>query len=453
MLASLLGGYLTVAVSPLAGFGVLLGLLLAAAMLLNTQVGLLTAIAFAYLLPFGVIPIPIGGVRLTFLDASVTALLLVLLMRLLGQKNERPVSTPLDAPVLIFIGVAIAAFILGLESTTVEAARFFLKTINSIIFYFSVVNVLKTPGQVRRVAAAVVIAGAGAAILGLIFYFLTTETTVRILSSLGPLNYPRGPEIIRRIAGTKTLRAIGTSIDPNILGGMLMLVLPLAAAQLFSRHSALPRRLLVPFTAAIVVALILTYSRAAWLGATAGLVFIGLIRYRGVWVAIGAGLLLLFFIPQGDFIFGRFASGVGAQDVAAQMRLGEYKDALRLISLYPWLGVGFGSAPSVDLYVAASSIYLLMAEEMGLVGLSIFIITTIALFVYVFHWMRRMEDEEMRTVQLGALGGVVAALTAGIFDHYFFNLQFPHTVAIFWLFVALAMAATIMGRRAAGSRP
>ena len=41
--------------------------------------------------------------------------------------------------------------------------------------------------------------------------------------------------------------------------------------------------------------------------------------------------------------------------LSAQMRLGEYRDALRLIAAYPWFGVGFGAAPEIELYIAASS--------------------------------------------------------------------------------------------------
>ena len=41
-----------------------------------------------------------------------------------------------------------------------------------------------------------------------------------------------------------------------------------------------------------------------------------------------------------------------------------------------------------------------------------------------------------------ALGGI---LVGGIFDHYFFNLSFPHSVSIFWIFMGLAMVAVRLG--------
>jgi O-antigen ligase len=51
-------------------------------------------------------------------------------------------------------------------------------------------------------------------------------------------------------------------------------------------------------------------------------------------------------------------------------RLGEYKDALILIQRYPILGVGFSGSPDIDTYIGVSNMYLLIAEEMGLVGLT-----------------------------------------------------------------------------------
>jgi hypothetical protein len=30
-------------------------------------------------------------------------------------------------------------------------------------------------------------------------------------------------------------------------------------------------------------------------------------------------------------------------------------------------------------------------------------------------------------------------------DHYFFNLDFPHSVSIFWIYLGLAMAAVRLG--------
>jgi len=33
-------------------------------------------------------------------------------------------------------------------------------------------------------------------------------------------------------------------------------------------------------------------------------------------------------------------------------------------------------------------------------------------------------------------------MVGGVFDHYFFNLDFPHSVSLFWLYVGLTVATT-----------
>jgi O-antigen ligase len=124
------------------------------------------------------------------------------------------------------------------------------------------------------------------------------------------------------------------------------------------------------------------------------------------------------------------------------MRLGEYKDALNLISRYPFFGVGFGSSPDIDTYIGVSSVYLLMAEEMGLIGLGVFLLTMGIFFLRTASaWFEGIaRDPVLAPILLGVAGAVLGAMIGGLTDHYFFNLQFMHSAILFWLFVGLGMA-------------
>src|SRR5439155_26488147 len=102
----------------------------------------------------------------------------------------------------------------------------------------------------------------------------------------------------------------------------------------------------------------------SWVGLAAGIGFIAGFRDRRAWILVGLAVAALAFLPQGALLLDRFTSGVQAKDQAAAMRISEYSDALKLIAQYPILGVGFGEAPTIELYVAVSSVYLLSAEEM-----------------------------------------------------------------------------------------
>jgi hypothetical protein len=44
------------------------------------------------------------------------------------------------------------------------------------------------------------------------------------------------------------------------------------------------------------------------------------------------------------------------------------------------------------------------------------------------------------------VAALAGAMVAGVLDHYLFNLNFPHAVALFWLYLGLAVAATMIER-------
>ena len=128
------------------------------------------------------------------------------------------------------------------------------------------------------------------------------------------------------------------------------------------------------------------------------------------------------------------------------MRLGEYKDALTLISRHPWIGVGFVGTPEGSLYIGVSSVYLLMAEEMGLIGLAAFLVILVVFFRQVWVvWPTVRRAPGLEAILLGLTAAIAGILVGGIVDHYFFNLDFPHSVSIFWIFLGLAMTAIRLG--------
>jgi O-antigen ligase len=242
------------------------------------------------------------------------------------------------------------------------------------------------------------------------------------------------------------MRAIGTMVDPNVLGGFLILVTGLTAPQLVTPAPLFRRWLVAGMVGVELLALYLTYSRGSLVGLAAGLLVIGLLRYRKLLLlTIGAGALLLF-LPQAQAYVLRFIEGIQLQDRATLMRLGEYKDALSLISRYPWFGVGFAGSPDADLYVGVSNLYLLMAEIMGVLGVLAFLIVIISYLANLFRTWRVTaaaplgRDTRSEALVLGLLAAVIGALVGGIFDHYLFNLVYPHMGVMLWTYLGLGMA-------------
>ncbi len=189
--------------------------------------------------------------------------------------------------------------------------------------------------------------------------------------------------------------------------------------------------------------MLLTYSRGAMVGLAAALGVLALLRYRRLLLVamLGGGLVLL--LPQTQWYVQHFLEGLRGQDLATQMRFGEYKDALILISRYPLLGVGFAGAPDIDTYLGVSNVYLLIAEEMGLLGLTLFLIICWLAIQQALRGLSQRHDERQEAVVLGLLAALVGALVSGLVDHYFFNLNFQHAVALFWLCMGLLVRATL----------
>ncbi len=134
---------------------------------------------------------------------------------------------------------------------------------------------------------------------------------------------------------------------------------------------------------------------------------------------------------------------VQASDLSTQMRIGEYSDALKLIQRYPIFGVGFTGSPDIDTYLSVASLYLTIAGEMGLVGLAAFLLVMGVLFVNAWRSRRAVEaDRDLEPIWWGLHAAMLGGLIGGVFDHYFFNLDFHHSVTLFWLFVGLAAVST-----------
>jgi len=270
------------------------------------------------------------------------------------------------------------------------------------------------------------------------------EWAVRLLSALARLDYPGGPGVIRFVEDSpeNPMRAIGTSIDPNVLGGLMVFIGGLTAPQLFADRPLLDRRLVAVMLSLDSLCLYLTYSRSSMGGLVVALVLLALLRYRRLlWVGL-AGAALVLLLPQTQEYVVHLIEGVRLQDLATQMRLGEYKDAFILIARHPWLGVGFSGTPEIDTYLGVSNVYMLMAEEMGLVGLGLFVLTMVLLFARLWRsWNLGFTDSGLEALLLGLGGALAGVLAAGVLDHYLFNLVYPHMTALFWVFVGLAMVA------------
>jgi hypothetical protein len=447
--ASAAGVALVVAVvGPLLAVAAALGLLAGYLALRSPRWGLTFVILVACLLPFATFPFRLGF-KPTFLDAALAAFVGVWAVGLLTGRERRFVGSSLAFPVAVFLFLALFAFALGAVNArpSVTTIRRFAEIVGGILLFFVIINVVRQQEDLEWAGKVLMLAGAGAAFVGVAFYVMPQDWTVRVLNALGRFDYPGGFGALRYVEDdpNNAMRAIGTAIDPNTFGGMLLLFAGLTAPQLFAPRPLFRRWIVAGFFGVTVLCLYLTYSRSAMVGLAVALGLIALLRYRKLLVLGLVGVVLLLLLPQAQDYVARFAAGVQGQDLATQMRFGEYRDALRLIARYPVFGVGFSGTPDIDLYIGVSNVYLLIAEQMGLIGLAAFLAALIAFFVMFLRTLRAgLQNPRREAILLGLGGAIAGVLVSGLLDHYLFNLAYPHMVSLFWIYVGLAVAVILM---------
>ncbi len=400
------------------------------------------------LLPFATLPVKIV-LTPTFLDMAMAVALFLYIMQWVTGERRRLMTTPVHGLLILFIVLSIFSFVAGLRyaGLTSRVLRSFAELVLSMSFAIILVDVLRDYERVRRFTLVLILAGTLTAIIGIGLWVLPDQLAENILVRLSIIGYPDGG-VIQYIEANPALseRAIGTAVNPNSLGGFLVMIAALAAPQLITEQPITGKRWhAIPIMLALVICLVLTFSRGSMMAFAAAVVFVAALRYRKLLIVLGVMGLLLLLLPWTQAYIERFVSGFQFQnaDLATQMRFGEYKDALILIGRYPLLGVGFAGTPDIDIYLGVANVYLTIGGNMGFLGLIAFFTLIAALFIYA--WQARPYLDLLpgaQAIWLGLLAGLIGALVNGIFDHYFFNLDFHHAVTIFWIFVGLILAMT-----------
>jgi polysaccharide biosynthesis protein PslJ len=434
------------AFGPIYALAGLLGMLAGVAVLVSTEVGMLVVFVIITMLPFGTLPFR-AIITPNFLTLALVGLTAVWVLRLLARPDAYDLRlTPLGLPIFGFLGLTFFSLILGARGLPdTSTLHNYFKFVLAVLLFFSLVNCVRTRAQARLVLRGLLLAGGMAALVALALWVMNDRLALQVLVALGRIGYPTGGRVLRYVEDDVNglERAIGFSVDPNSFGGMLALVVALGAAQLVARRPILRRWLLGLIVGTMTLTLILTFSRAALIGLFAAAVYLATLRYRRLWwVMLGGGVLggaLLLGLGYADEFLNRFVSGFQFRDQAQQMRLAEYQNALAIIVRYPAFGIGFGQAPDLDLTAGVSSIYLAIAQRIGLIGLAAFLGIVGAWFVQSIRALPRLDDERTSWV-LGCQAGIVAALAVGLADHYFFNIEFSHMVALFWATLGLGMA-------------
>ncbi|MCB0005086.1 MAG: O-antigen ligase family protein, partial [Anaerolineales bacterium] len=202
----------------------------------------------------------------------------------------------------------------------------------------------------RLVQGALLLALAGQSIVAGLQFWRQDDLGLYWLGEVDLNRYPGGGSILA-VGEQFWLRAYGLTNHPNLLGGFLAL-----AILLLLGGSLRPGRLAWPLRLGLLLgcaALVLSFSRAAWLGLLAGFLFLALLLgSRAAWrqqygrsLLLGAAFCcvggLLALIPTRELLFTRLQPTVNEFETRS---LSE-RDALQAAAWVaygaaPWTGVG-----------------------------------------------------------------------------------------------------------------
>lgn len=251
--------------------------------------------------------------------------------------------------------------------------------------------------------------------LVVIFQFLKQGSLGGFFWWLGERTFNAGTPGIALVdwGGRLFLRPYGTFSHPNSMSGFLLVALVLVWGT-----SNVPPRLKITPTALGLIALILSFSRAAWLvGMLVGLWFM----VNSFWGKKFQGRPLLF-MPFIMVVVGVFLFFLNWTEPAVQERIWSMKMASGMIQVNPLVGVGLNNfvVHLSEFWVGGGTyflqpvhnIFLLIAAETGLIGFMVF---------FWFLWLSFKRNIIYRQKYL--LFSLLIILLTGFFDHYWLTLQ------------------------------
>jgi len=475
-----LHNWIWLAVTLVAGLAIaLLPLTLAAAIVLGSIAFTVTLIRPEYGLYLLIFAVPWGSVReirLGAMTVGVTEALIGLVLaawlaKMIATREIKTVHPPLLLPLLIFLGAILLSLTVTLSLQ--YSLKEILKWLEVLGIYLFVVNVIGKR-EAKVIVLLILLAGISQALLGIYQFF----------GRVGPEGF---------LLFDRFMRAYGTFEQPNPYGGYLGMVLPLAYSlslgakgygardkgQGIRDKGAAPYSL--PLASSILTALattglvlmlaamLMTWSRGAWLGFIAAFVVMNVVRSRRAAALFALALILLSFvivmgglqllpeaITQRFLDFLPFLSGVDISRVeitpanfAVIERLAHWQAGWDMFSEHPWLGVGIGNYEPVypayalpywdDPLGHAHNYYLNIAAEAGLVGLSAYLILCAAVFWQVWRAVRRTSGY-WQGVAVGILGILTHLTVHNFFDNLYVHGMYVHIAILLGLIFVAAPA-------------
>lgn len=257
------------------------------------------------------------------------------------------------------------------------------------------------------------------------------------------------------LGSQKILRAFGTMPHANVLGGLMFMGI-LYAVALVKRY----RWFIAGILCLLALGLLFSFSRSAFFALVAAfLLYISVQNSRIVmkYIVLAVSVLLFFVVVfrLEEVVLKRFLF----DDTASTQERTLYLKIGRDMLFDQPLGVGLGAFTlhmqdytvtklKPWLFQPVHNIFLLIADEVGVVGGSLFV----SLFVYMFYrllrLLRKQKTDENRFAVALLLSLLVGIGVIGCFDHYFVTIyQGQIMLFVYFGFVSSLLSSDLLPAR------
>lgn len=349
--------------------------------------------------------------------------------------------TPADGWILLLtLTIPLTLFVTIVPEKTIPQA---LRLLSGIAFYYAVVNWAGSTKQLQIIAYALIMAG----------FLLALSAPLSVQWSIGKLPFIP-TDIYQRFA-----LFVMDTIHPNVMGGVLALLLPLSVAYLLFNWSAYHlamRSLLAIATTGMLAALILSQSRSAWLAVGAALLLI--LYLRRWWAALG--LFLIFCIIAGfityrvgtEVVLDLFFTSQTIDGISGRQEI--WRRGIYMIQDFPITGIGMGSFSEMAalLYpfylveqtypLHAHNLFLQVGVDLGIPGLIAWLavfLTIVVSCIQLFRFERGQGDGQILSISAGLLASQLALGINGLTDAVTWGMVRP--APLVWVLWGLCAAS------------
>lgn len=353
--------------------------------------------------------------------------------------------TPIHLVVLLYWGISVVAT--ALSPVKAAAATGLMKLTLYLLFFALMARVLKSRRFRSWIVLLFLLVSLLVSVYGMRQWFFGAEQLATWVD----------PES----AAAKLTRVYSFLGNPNLLAGYLEPAVALSMAAIFAWQRWLPKALAATMFVVNSACLILTLSRGGWIGFVISLfVFLVLLVY---WYSVqlptqwrpwampvllggSAGVIflaVLFVEPVRDRVASMF---VGRNDSSNNFRINVWASVIEMIKDRPVLGIGPGNNAFNKIYpqymrarysaLSAYSIFLEVAVETGLIGLTCFLWLLIVTFNQGVQQLRRLRalTNSEGFWLMGAIAAMAGMLAHNLFDTVWYR---PEVNTLWWLMMAI----------------